>query len=111
VDKPSSKKTFVSRLNEVMDKEDVTVRELSDWFADRIAYLAVLVAGQEYDGLPNPPSGEKGLHAIDEAGLHAIDKIIEEVRRAARTRWPRHRQQALLEGLTLRAGPPTQSKH
>jgi hypothetical protein len=109
--KPSSKKTFVSKLDELVDKENITVRELSDWCADKIAYLAVLLALEECRGLPSAPSGEKALHAIDEAGLRAIDSITEELRRTARTAWPRHRQQALLEGLTLRAGPPTQSKH
>jgi hypothetical protein len=112
VDKPSSKKTLApDPIAELTAKETVTVKELMAWCADRIAEPAVVPAMAEYNGLPHPPGGEKGLHAIDEAGLRAIDQITEEVRRAARAAWPRHRQEAVLEGLTLRAGPPTQSKH
>ena len=107
MDKPGSKERPLSKLDEVVDKENITVRELSDWYADKIAELAIILAVDEYNSLPNPPSGEKGLQAIDEAGLRAIEDVLEELRRSARTAWPRHRRQTLLPGLTLRAGPPT----
>ena len=68
------------------------------------------MALDEYNHLPHPPSGKEGIQAIDEAGLRAIDNLFEELRRVARTAWPRH-QKAILEDLTLRAGPPTRSKH
>lgn len=89
--KPNSKKTFASKLDELVDKENVTVRELSDWFADKIASVAVLLAMEECMGLPPPPNGEKALQALDEAGLRAIEGVLEELRRAARTAWPKHR--------------------
>ena len=103
--------TFVSKLDALMAEENPTVKELSAWFADHIVQMAILVAGAEYNDRPHPPGGEKGIQAIDEAGLRAIDNFTEEIRRAARAVWPSRRQQALLEGLTLRAKPPTESKH
>jgi hypothetical protein len=109
MDKPSSKMVdSKSAIAELAAKEPVTMEDVIAWCADRIAYWAVMLAAEEYNGLPNPPSGESGLRVINEAGLRAVDQLIEDLRRDARAAGPRHCQQALFAGLTSRAG---RSKH
>jgi hypothetical protein len=109
MEEPSSKMVDSrSAIAELAAKEPVTMENLMTWCADRIAYWAVLLAAEEYNGLPNPPNDEDGLRVVNEAGLRAVDQLIGDLRRDARAAWPRHCQQAFFEGLTSRAG---RSKH